>query len=845
MSDSSPGVNLGNAHGTITVDVQVDAAQAKLNAFNAQAAQQLSQVSQASNQTSESFGGLASSINAVTAAFGISFSIAGAVQLGKMAIAASEVATAYNRQQVAASSLAGSQDALNKLLAAYDQATGGAVDKAQELANVTRDISLGFGSNTTELEQFARAARGISLAGFGGGDQAAVENQLQTAILTGRSQALRELGLNMADVKSRAAELQQADASLTAQQAYGQAVIQQASAQFGKLADSGEGAKTGLEKAGTAASNLTLVLGQVLGPTVDFIAADAARTFDRLNAGIQASINLVKEFGQLVGVVGHDQSPTLGSRTPIGNMTGPQVLQAGPITDLNKAQIDWAQKTQDIERQADQARTDATQQFESQRAQIESSYQTSVSRSAQDFAISRQREERDFAQQIAAVHADTAAQELSASKQLAQSIANAQADSADRLANLADQHASSIAQKRADSADKLAELQSTREDDAAKARADTAKSLADLEANYNDQREKNARDHQDRIVDAAVSNDAKSLFLENRRYGEQQSDAQKAFDKQFSDQESKLADSLKQIDDNYQKRVDTEKKALDKSIAQENKAYDKQIEDEKKALDKRIAQSQTAYNQQIVDLKAADDKRTKDLQDAFTQRKTDEDADRALAVTRAAEDHRAQLAELDAQQQKRLTQIDTQEKQQQDALNAKFYDQLHDMGIFVDGMKEHYNELRDAAVAAFNTFLKNIPVSLGVKTPTTTPPADTHGVDHSKEINDLKQRLTNDKLILPGLPVGSKAYNDTQQDITNVENQLASLGASSASISSLAGIAGIAGAAGGSLMRAARGAVSMAVNINIFGAPGQSEAKLAQLVRQEILGVVKLAAGAT
>src|SRR5690606_28952191 len=100
-------------------------------------------------------------MNQALSAVGVSLGAAGVTQLARFAVEADRVATAYRRQTVAARELAGSQERVNALLRTYDQATGGAIGKAQALSDVTRLLAVGLADSTEEMDQFVRAVRGI------------------------------------------------------------------------------------------------------------------------------------------------------------------------------------------------------------------------------------------------------------------------------------------------------------------------------------------------------------------------------------------------------------------------------------------------------------------------------------------------------------------------------------------------------------------------------------------------------------------------------------------------------------------------------------------------------------
>src|SRR5687767_11577044 len=119
--------DLGTARGRIVIDTS-------------QLAQAQQQVQSASRAMSQALGAL-----------GVGF---GAAQIARFAVEADKVATSYRRQSVAARELAGSQEQLNALLETYDDATGGAVSKAQALSDVVRLQAVGFADSAEELERF-------------------------------------------------------------------------------------------------------------------------------------------------------------------------------------------------------------------------------------------------------------------------------------------------------------------------------------------------------------------------------------------------------------------------------------------------------------------------------------------------------------------------------------------------------------------------------------------------------------------------------------------------------------------------------------------------------------------
>lgn len=220
-------------------------------------------------------------------------------QGGRAAVELSQQAASYRRVGVAAESLAGSQARLNTLMAAYGQVTGGVVDKATALQNVTSLMAIGFADNAEELTEFIRAARGISLAT--GQQQDYVIGQLQLAIANQSTMRLDQLGLGVDEVKTRIEDLREANSGLTQEAAYQQAVLGLATEKFGALTESIESQATGVERLIAAWKNYRLELAQEFSGPIDAGADWLTRQmFPQLpehRQGIQRNIDDAQNFG--------------------------------------------------------------------------------------------------------------------------------------------------------------------------------------------------------------------------------------------------------------------------------------------------------------------------------------------------------------------------------------------------------------------------------------------------------------------------------------------------------------------------------------------------------------------
>lgn len=214
MGVPSGGGNLGQASGSIVINTQqLTAAQAAVQAASRQMTQALNAINAPVTQAQSNITSLSSGLQQLGGAFGLAFGAAGLAQAVRFASSIDEIATAYRRQSVAARNLAGSQGQLNDLLRVYDQASGGVIDKAQALSDVTRLMAVGFADSAAELDSFVRAVRGISIAT--GRPQEFVVTQLQLELLSQTGLRLDQVGLGMEEVRKRAEALQAANSQLT------------------------------------------------------------------------------------------------------------------------------------------------------------------------------------------------------------------------------------------------------------------------------------------------------------------------------------------------------------------------------------------------------------------------------------------------------------------------------------------------------------------------------------------------------------------------------------------------------------------------------------------------------
>jgi hypothetical protein len=304
--------------------------------------------------------------------------------------------------------------------------------------------------------------------------------------------------------------------------------------------------------------------------------------------------------------------PTAG----VGSTDTTPVNLAGGTPDISGPVQEWAKGVQRIEREAGAARLQAVRDHEQQRNETIAQYNLSALREAEDFARQRARAEANFQRQLADVQ--------------------------------------DAATKRA------AEWQRERDEHLADLRTESAERLRDIDEEYAKDREHRARDHRERLLDAAARLDAVAVREEQRRFAQQNSDAADA----------------------YQTRVSQERENLAERIADEEKGHERRLEAQRVADAERLA----------------------DLKRAFEEQRAEEDFERAIRLQRQAEDHASQLAQMDAAQVERLAQIGQQAAQERAALEENFLQQLQAAGVYRQAWLDQQKAQQEASLKSFASF---------------------------------------------------------------------------------------------------------------------------------------------
>lgn len=487
-------------------------------------------------------GGIAGALSGGTAGIGLAAGLAVREGVG-FALEASQTAVAYDRQRVAALNLAGSQDKLNQLLVAYDRASGGAIDKATALSNVTRLQATGFAKTGAELERFVSGVRGSSIAM--GKEQDEISQEVQLAISNRSFKRLDQIGLGVQEVTDRIAELRSANKGLSQDAAFSEAVLGLLDQKFGALTRSAEGQATGVERLTVAWKNYRLELGNRVQPVVNSSAGFLEKVLIGNTVLMQAGINPVGFSATPLG----GNTPNTPRNTPLPSLlpsaanqsgnTRPRPFRAGTAYDRDQEAVfvDRWKALGDVNSQVSDSIADQNRNFGRQRAKTESDYQKGVLREEQDFARQRINQERKFNLSLLDIAQDSARQR-----------ARWEADTQRAIE---------------------------------KRRQDRDERIDDLNADFAKDQEKREKDHWKRMLDAAADYDAVAIREEQERFADEAKEQKEAHEDQINDAKEAFKEFEDEQRDSLQRRIDEQRENDELRIAEMKQAFeDQKIEED-------------------------------------------------------------------------------------------------------------------------------------------------------------------------------------------------------------------------------------------------------------------------
>lgn len=843
------GQGMGAAIGIVTAQANFAQAEQQINLFVQQTNNTFNTLNNTTSRTSNTFNALTVSARGLATVLGVNFGMGAIRQLIDTAVAVNDLSVAYDRQMVAAVSLAGSQDELNTLMATYEEATGNILSEAHQLADVTKLMSVGFADSSAELEQFAVAIRGISVAM--GSTQHSVTQNLILELFSQRGARLDQLGLQYDKIKAKTEELMEADRGLTRQQAYQQAVLEQAISRYGALSHSVEGAATGVEKLRREWNDYMLELGQNTQGTMNVIAGAIAFVIELERKRLEGLKEMHAETERMRREAKGDFSPQFEGGVPswMTRSATPMPIDETDSSEIVDAKWAWWDEFAAIEARANEQRSEENASYLRARNDAESRYEQDVLQMEEDFAKNRARAEEDHAQAIADVLEDARQREERAARDHAQSIARMQEDSARQVADRQADLDRRLAERRSDSAEKLQDFAEDRDRQIADRREDSQKRLAEMEEDYARDREDAAREHQLSLEDAAARNDARAIFFEQRRFAEESRQAEEAHSDKVEDEKTKLDEAIQNINEAYERRVADEKEALEKSNRQAKEAHELAVADQNAALARRIADANAAYAQQLADAKTADAQRITDMNTHFGERVARENEDHTDRLTRMGEEHKAEMLQREGDHRLRLSQITKHEYEERKRNDEELEKSLAQLGMISEHYALEHEKQADDMNEAFDRFwdhaMSRITEDTGGEPPDTRDPLQDSIDAAYKSIDDYRQQQKTVEFegtewwrlqrLIDGLLEDIKGWRQEQRnrdnDVTPAGMAMLTTGKTGSHITSAAG--GIANSLAVSFMPG---------SIVINGVDGKTAEQLATIIDQRILHAVTTAA---
>lgn len=717
---------------------------------------------------------------------GIGAGMYGVVNTVNAIKSSTEQATAYDRMEVSARKLAGSQAELNRLLEAYQEASGQAASQVTALENVVRLQATGFAESAEMVERFVRGARGASLAL--GKPQDFIIQETQLAVSNTSFKRLDQIGLGIGEVRDRMEELRKSNKDLNREMAFQEAVIGLLNEKYGVLSDSAEGQKTGLEEMGKAFSDVGLVIGQAFQGPVNAAAKGIAFFLNAYKDAMTQALRLTSELHDAWIEFSRDLPGALPNILPGGNLTSRERQTLGSRTSITRpireerivgrnldedqlaATMEWSAARQRIERETSASLLSEHRSYVREYRQVQEDFQTSLIREEEDFNRARARQAASTARQIAEVHEEAAKREERAAKDLAKSLGDLdrdfqrqqaiqerdlnrsieqnRVDHAERVRELEEDYSLRIEESREDSLQRLADMQTEHDERVAEAREDSTKRLTEMNEDFNKSQEQALKQHNRTVAEAAAALDARAVFFEERRFKEEQEEARKAHEEAIAEEQKRLAEFEAEANKDHQKAITKEQERQTEFEEEANAAHQKQLEREAKQLAARESQEREAAQQRTADaLEALEQQRT-DLLAAFEQRKEDaaqadadrledineaialqqtaEDEDRRIRLERLASDHTKQLAEMTSVHNERIQQIKDHAKLERDQLDTEFQATLAQLGLETDAYATEYEELKNIAIKHFDEFMIHVSKELEKKTTGKAPSANTN-----------------------------------------------------------------------------------------------------------------------
>jgi hypothetical protein len=290
----------------------------------------------------------------------------------------------------------------------------------------------------------------------------------------------------------------------------------------------------------------------------------------------------------------------------------------------------------------------------------------------------------------------------------------------------------------------------------------------------------------------------------------------------------------------YNRQLQTAEENHNDQIAKEKKQLQERLDEEADNLQKRIDQERKAYEKQMRDAKEADERRIADMKENLAYQQEIEDEDRALRLKRMAEDHQAQLDELDANHARRMEQIQKHEEQEIKQAEENHLEELNKLGIYNKAWKDLHDAGMLAILKAHAEWLKKMADAYHMIGPSPFNPNEQDmsggyiggpgGVGSTDNLNEWL-KLT-DPSTWPQRAAGGPIQS-TGPIWAHANEFMLNAQTTSALHRAMGGMTQ------SKLVQSVGGKSLTLGAINIYGAPGQSEKKLAEEVRTVLIDILE------
>jgi hypothetical protein len=254
---------------------------------------ELGEVGDASDDTSDSVDGLGS---IVSAARGI-FAAFAAKELAQSTIELARLGAEAQRTERAFANISGGAMGAQENLEAMRRATRGAVDDTTLMNQANRLLQMGLADNASELEDMTTMA--VRLGTAMGRDASQSIEEFALLLANQSIPRLDTFGISAGQVRTRIAELQEATAGLSREQAFLQAVQEQGTVAMERLGPATEDAALEFERTEANLRNLKTSMGELASE----ITGPAVGAFNQL---LQSMVEVRREADEVEAIFGEE-----------------------------------------------------------------------------------------------------------------------------------------------------------------------------------------------------------------------------------------------------------------------------------------------------------------------------------------------------------------------------------------------------------------------------------------------------------------------------------------------------------------------------------------------------------